>query len=97
MKVDSYSVRKDYIVSTVRCLGTKTKSSNLAMVSFMVPEFRSETARVRVLKAQQVVLRLRIKKIETRARVSYKSKKKLSLTEYLLYVEYPSLSRDLGK
>ena len=29
----------------------------------------------------------------TRARVSYKSKKKLSLTEYLLYVEYPSLSR----
>ena len=71
MKVDSYSVRKDYIVSTVRCLGTKTKSSNLAMVSFMVPEFRSETARVRVLKAQQVVLRLRIKKIDTRARVSY--------------------------
>ena len=40
MKVDSYSVRKDYIVSIKSDgPGTKTKRSNLAMVSFMVPEF----------------------------------------------------------
>ena len=58
-----YSVRKDYIVSIKSDgPGTKTKRSNLAMVSFMVPEFRSETAGVRVLKAQQVVLRLRTRK-----------------------------------
>lgn len=32
----------------------------MAMVSFMAPEFRSEDAGARVLKAQQVVLRPRI-------------------------------------